>query len=179
MLSRTIAIISFLILTVAVTADPPCRQVVPHSINAATIYHQTHLQIVEVPVPAFFFQTLQAYQTPVQDSVEPVNSGIGSTEQLLKLLDGLASAQNAPISTPIEEIRQKCSQCHNSVAGSKAGLRLFNDAGEYSPVSSNKALTRQMIAMRARSTGDDAMPPAARLDPSRRLSETAAAYLER
>lgn len=159
------------------SSEPPCGQkVFSHSINAATIYHQTHLQIVEVPVPAFIFQTLQAYQTPAQNSDIPINSGIGTNEMLMSILDQIGNGSN---SLPVDEIRQKCSQCHNYTGTPKAGLRLFNAAGEYAPTSGNKALTRQLIAARVRSAGEDVMPPAARLDPSKRLSEAAAAFLER
>lgn len=176
-----IGMITILACTSSSTAsEPPCRQqVFSHAINAATIYHQTHLQIVEVPVPAFIFQTLQAYQaqpTPAQVSADSINSGVGTNEMLMAILDQGGNGSN---SLPIDEIRQKCSQCHNYSGTAKAGLRLFNAAGEYAPISNNKSLTRQMIAARVRSSGDDVMPPSARLDASKRLSETAAAFLER
>lgn len=164
----------------AEATEPPCRQqVIPHSINAATIFHQTHLQIVEVPVPAFIFQTLQAYQpqpAPVQDSATTSNSGIGTNDMLLQLLD----QQPTPsVYSPLAEIRQKCSSCHDSSGQAKGGLRLFNEAGEYAPTSNKQNFTRSQIAARVRSTGSDVMPPSARTDSSKRVSESAAAFLER
>jgi len=194
---KTIAIIAALTLTIAASADPPgrrvCRtpfiqqtatyqQVIPHSINAATIYADTHLNIVEVPVPAFVFQTLTAYQPTVQVqqnavAMQPVAvDGIGTDDQLAALLGASPSQANAM--TPLAEIAQKCGSCH-SAGAAKAGLTLLDAAGQYSPsTTKNNALTRSLIALCARSTGEDAMPPGVNTNPAKRLSENAIRFLE-
>jgi len=151
------------------------QQVVQGSIHAATIYHDTHLRIVEVPVPAFVFQTLTAYQPVVQTQqvVVQQTEGVGTDDMLASLL-----AQ--PLNDPLSEIKQKCSACHSAQTGtSKGGLSLFDQAGLFSPsTTKNKGLTRAMIADRARSAGDDVMPPGASTNPAKRLSLAAIQYLE-
>lgn len=189
---KTLAILSALLLTVAASADPPCRlvpsitssathqQVIPHSIHAATIFADTHLHIVEVPVPAFVFQTLTAYQPQVQIVQQPVTvqvaDGIGTDEQLAALL-GPPQSQQTAIS-PLAEISQKCASCHSG-GSAKGGLTLLDANGQYNPTTAkNNALTRALIAARARSTGDDAMPPGANSNHGKRLSEDAIRFLE-
>lgn len=184
---RTIAIISVLILTIASSADPPCRavqrqQVIAGSIHAATIFADTHLHLVEVPVPAFVFQTLTAYQPTVQVqqkavAVQPVAvDGVGTDDQLAALLGMVPSQLNAM--SPLAEISQKCGSCH-SAGTAKAGLTLLDATGQYNPsTAKNNTLTRSLIASRARSTGEDAMPPGANTNPAKRLSEDAIRFLE-
>lgn len=187
---RILAIISTLLLTIAASADPPCRQILPvhqkivaNSIHAATIYADTHLHIVEVPVPAFVFQTLTAYQPQVQVQqvvAQPVTvqptapDGIGTDDQLAALL----GVQQVTSISPLAEIGQKCGSCHSGGAA-KGGLTLLDAQGQYNPTTSkNNALTRNLIAARARSTGDDAMPPGVTTNPAKRLSEDAIRFLE-
>lgn len=177
---RTIALLVTLLVTVAATAEPPCQVkqvVVPHSIHAATIFHDTHLRIVEVPVPAFVFQTLTAYQPPAPQVVQtPVQSadGIGTDDMLQSLLGQPLQAD------PLGEISQKCASCHSLEKGtSKGGLALFDQNGRYSPTTrSGKQLTKANLAARARSTGSDAMPPGADTNPAKRLSDAAISFLE-
>lgn len=183
---RLLSITFGLILTVVASADPPChvrqvvqpvQQVVHGSIHAATIYHDTHLRIVEVPVPAFVFQTLTAYQPVIQQQqvVVQQTEGVGTDDMLASLL------APSPLSdTPLTEIKQKCSACHSAQAGaSKGGLTLFDETGAFKPTTSKtKGLTRAMIADRARSTGEDVMPPGASTNPAKRLSLAAIQYLE-
>lgn len=181
---RLISIAFGMLLTVAASADPPCqsRQVVCHSpvqqvihgsIHAATIYHDTHLRIVEVPVPAFVFQTLTAYQPAVQQQVAAIQPsiGIGTDESL--------AALSAPVDH-VGEIRQKCANCHSAQSGSsKGGLTLFDQSGAFKPSTSKaNGLTMAMIAARTKSTGDDVMPPGANANPSKRLSLAASQYIE-
>lgn len=196
---KTLAILSALTLTIAASADPPGRrvcntpaavplvassthqQIVPHSIHAATIFADTHLHIVEVPVPAFVFQTLTAYQPQVQIvqpvGVQPVANqpdGIGTDDQLAALL----GAQPVASITPLAEISQKCGSCHSG-GSAKGGLTLIDANGQYNPTTTkNNALTRNLIAARARSTGEDAMPPGANSNPGKRLPEDAIRFLE-
>ncbi len=193
---RLITILATLTLTIAASADPPSRrvcnvplaysstyqQIVPHSINAATIYADTHLNIVEVPVPAFVFQTLTAYipqaqvqQVPVQQTpIQAAPDGVGTDDQLAALL-GKAPA---PLISPLTEIGQKCGSCHSGGAV-KGGLTLIDASGQYNPsTTKNNTLTRSGIAARAKSTGDDAMPPGVLTNPGKRLSEDAIRFLE-
>ncbi len=177
--TRIIALIAVLALTIVATADPPChvRQVIApqkvlHSqaIHAATIYHDTHLAIVEVPVPAFVFQTLTAYQPAQQAISHGTGEGVGTDD----MLSAMFSAPD-----PVMEIRQKCASCHSSEAGTaKGGLTLFDQSGAFRPVSRNKSLTSGLIAARARSTESDAMPPGVLTNPAKRLSNDAIRFLE-
>lgn len=182
---RIITAITAMLMTVVAAAEPPCRthqqaivipQRVLHSqaINAATIYHDTHLHIVEVPIPAQVFQTLTAYyqQGPQTGALPPVDTGFGTDTDLA----ALAANANA-LTDPVGEIRQKCASCH-SASANKGGLSLFNDAGEFYPTSKKAGLSRAVLSTRARSTGDDAMPPGANAKPEKRLSAEAIAYLE-
>lgn len=180
---RTFAAIVAMLMTVVASAEPPCRQqaiVIPqrvlHSqaINAATIYHDTHLHIVEVPIPAQVFQTLTAYYQPGPQAgaLPPVDTGFGTDTDLA----ALAAGANA-LTDPVSEIRQKCASCH-SASANKGGLSLFNDVGEFYPTSKKAGLSRSVLSARARSTGEDAMPPGANTKPEKRLSAEAIAYLE-
>lgn len=179
---RLIALVALVSLTAMASADPPCRvvqrqQVVANSIHAATIYADTHLHLVEVPVPAFVFQTLTAYQPQVQiQQVATDPDGIGTDDQLAALL-GMSQPQQLAIS-PVAEIAQKCGSCHSS-GTAKGGLTLLDESGAYRPsTTKNNALTRSMIAARARSAGDDAMPPGVNTNPGKRLSGEAIQSLE-
>lgn len=179
---RTIAALATIILTTCASADPPCHvkqqqaiivpQKVLHSqaIHAATIYHDTHLAIVEVPVPAYVFQTLTAYVQPtVPVQATPADTGIGTDSDLASLM--------APSNDPVSEIRQKCATCH-SASASKGGLSLFNESGEFYPTSKKQGLTRANLSARAKSTEADAMPPGVNEKPEKRLSAAAIAFLE-
>jgi len=182
---RILVVLAALVLTVAASADPPCRQVVPirqqivaNSIHAATIFADTHLHIVEVPVPAFVFQTLTAYQPVVQVQqqvpAQASPTGIGTDDQLAALL----GAPQPIVASHSIEIGQKCGSCHISGAA-KGGLTLLDSAGQYNPTTSKiSTLTKNMIADRARSHGDDAMPPGVNSNPAKRLSEEASRFLE-
>lgn len=186
---RIAAALTALIITASAAADPPCRVVhqpsaivVPqkvlsnHAIHAATIYHDTHLQIVEVPVPALVFQQFNAsVYAPVTAVAQPVaqappaDQGIGTDADLASLVQ--------PLNDPAGEIKQKCASCH-SASANKGGLSLFNESGAFYPTSKKSTLTRANLAARARSTDADVMPPGANEKPEKRLSEAAIAYLE-
>lgn len=189
--SKLFIFAAILFITQAAYADPPChiparpivapQRLYPHAIHAATVFHDTHLHLVEVPVPAFVFQTLTAYTPPpiIQQVVQPAAppatpAGVGTDEMLAALMAGPSEPD------PLAEIRQKCASCHSVEKGtSKGGLALFDQAGQFAPTTkSGKTLTRGDLVTRARSTGADVMPPAAATDPSKRLSEAALAYLE-
>lgn len=194
---RTLAALAALVMTVAASADPPCNirhhapvvvpQRVLHSqaIHSATIYHDTHLHLVEVPVPAYVFQTLTAYQPPPiapvqapapqrQSIIQQADAGVGTDDNLRELL-GLASPVMAD---PTLEIRQKCAKCHSEELGTtKGGLALFDAKGGFAPAST-KQTNRSLIAARAKATGPEAMPPGADTNPEKRLSELAIRYLE-
>lgn len=196
---RLLTLCASLLITVAALADPPCRQVlplsssfthqqiVPHSINAATIFADTHLHIVEVPVPALVFQSLTAYIPPAQvqqvvaqppAAVVQQPDGIGTDDKLAALLGATQPQPLSLNSSPLSEISQKCGSCHSG-GSAKGGLTLLDANGQYSPTTSKGgALTRQAIAARARSTGDDAMPPGVNTNPAKRLSEEAIRFLE-
>lgn len=185
---RTIAALTALCLTAIASADPPCNRVVPirhqrvfpHAIHAPTIYQDTHLNIVEVPTPAYFFQTLTAYQPPAQvqapapvQQIQQASDGIGTNESLAALL-----GSQPPAFDPVAEISQKCASCHSLANGkTKGGLSLFNKEGQFAPTSS-KQIDRSIIAARTRSLGADAMPPGADTNPAKRLSDAAIQYLE-
>lgn len=217
-MTRIVVILSTLLLTVAASADPPRRfrgscpqvvpfvehcqeticapsqivshQVIPHSINAATLYADTHLHLVEVPVPYYVFQNLTAYQPAPVVQLAPVapiqqasvtqggQDGVGTDEQLAALL---GAPQQQTAIQPLAEMKQKCGSCHSAQSGTvKGGLTLFDANGEFAPsTTKNKGLTAALIAARARSTGEDAMPPGVNANPAKRLSEqTIAKYFD-
>lgn len=172
--------------TTAASAEPPCRptrvihvpqvvhQVSSH-IHAATVYADTHLHIVEVPVPAYVFQTLYVAPPPVTQEAQaaPLTQleQLGSDNQLAALLGSQAGPD------PAAEIRQKCASCH-SYDKAKGGLALFNELGTFGPSTRNaKPLTRDNLVARARATGAEAMPPGSDAQPEKKLSEAALQYL--
>lgn len=185
---RIIAVLAVLTLSVAASADPPChsRQVVsrheqaivvpqrvyPNAIHAATIFADTHLHVVEVPVPVYVFQTLTALQPAQvpQQVPQQTDAGIGTDDSLAALV--------GPAPDYVGEIRQKCASCHSTESGkSIGGLTLFDQAGVFQPTST-KQINRSLLAARARSTGADAMPPGSDTNPGKKLSDLAIRYLE-
>lgn len=186
-MKRLALILAALVITTAASAEPPCRparlihvpqivrQAAASHIHAATVYADTHLHIVEVPVPAYVFQTLYVAPPPSQEAqpapiVAQVEQ-IGNDNQLAALLGSQAGPD------PAAEIRQKCASCH-SYDKAKGGLALFNELGTFGPSTRNsKPLTRDNLVARARATGAEAMPPGADTQPEKKLSEAALQYL--